>query len=182
MSIGSLISEINSRILLSGASILGVITCQIGACAQKSKVLSCFSITTQLKICILDMVALIARRSKYDFWIPDEILTLEIKIQIKKIFFRDRKFWSNKKSEIFSDQKNFPIQKSKKKNDFSKKSIFSIFGWEFFLVQKNFGFFLSIWKIYLLSRNGIGSTGEYPQILHLEAASFFSFCYKSMLT
>ena len=44
------------------------------------------------KNCIFSMVALIARRSKYDFWIPDEILTLEIKIQIKKIFFRDRKF------------------------------------------------------------------------------------------
>ena len=82
MSIVSLISEINSPTQLSGASILGVITFQIGAQAQKSMVLSCFSITTQLKICILGMVALIARRSKYDFWIPDEILTLETKIQI----------------------------------------------------------------------------------------------------
>ena len=36
------------------------------------------------------MVALIARRSKYDFWIPGEILTLEIKIQ-KNIFFLDVK-------------------------------------------------------------------------------------------
>ena len=36
------------------------------------------------------------------------------------------------------------------------------------------GFFLSIWKIYLLSRNDIGSTVGYPQILHLELASFFS--------
>ena len=33
------------------------------------------------------MVALIARRSKYDFWIRDKILTLETKIQIKTQMF-----------------------------------------------------------------------------------------------
>ena len=33
------------------------------------------------------MFALIARSSKYDFWIPGGILTLEIKIQ-KNFFFR----------------------------------------------------------------------------------------------
>ena len=51
------------------------------------------------------MVALIARRSKYDFWIPDKILTLETKIQIKKYFSEienfDRKIFPN----FFSDQK-----------------------------------------------------------------------------
>ena len=36
------------------------------------------------------MFALIARRSKYHFWIPDKILILEKKIRIKKLFFRDR--------------------------------------------------------------------------------------------
>ena len=59
---------------------------------QKWKVFGLFFYDTPFKNCIFSMDALIARRSKYDFWIPDEILTLEIKIQIKKIFFRDRKF------------------------------------------------------------------------------------------
>ena len=63
-----------------------------GERVQKWKVFGLFFYDTPFKNCIFSMVALIARRSKYDFWIPDEILTLEIKIQIKKIFFRDRKF------------------------------------------------------------------------------------------
>ena len=46
------------------------------------------------------MFALIARCSKYDFWIPDEILTLEIKIQIKKYFFEIENF-DRKKNRIF---------------------------------------------------------------------------------
>ena len=46
------------------------------------------------------MVALIARRSKYDFLIPGGILTLEIKIQ-KKIFFLDVTFFGSK--NIFGD-------------------------------------------------------------------------------
>ena len=33
------------------------------------------------------MVALIARRSKYDFWIPGEILGLEKKSEQKSFFF-----------------------------------------------------------------------------------------------
>ena len=71
------------------------------------------------------MVALIAQRSKYDFWIPDEILTLEIKIQIKKYFFEienvDRKKIGKKMGP-----KNFPIQKwSKTFPDFFR-SKFSI--------------------------------------------------------
>ena len=53
---------------------------------QNSSFLDGFSITIQLKNCIFRIVALIARRSKYDFWIPGEILTLEMKIQIKKKF------------------------------------------------------------------------------------------------
>ena len=63
-----------------------------GERVQKWKVFGLFFYDTPSKNCIFRMDALIARRSKYDFWIPDEILTLEIKIQIKKIFFRDRKF------------------------------------------------------------------------------------------
>ena len=63
-----------------------------GERVQKLKVFGLFFYDTPFKNCIFSMVALIARRSKYDFWIPDEILTLEKKIQIKKIFFRDRKF------------------------------------------------------------------------------------------
>ena len=39
-----------------------------------------------VKICILGMVVLVARHSKYDFSSPDEILTLEIKIQINFFF------------------------------------------------------------------------------------------------
>ena len=85
-----------------------------GERVQKLKVFGLFFYDNPFKNCIFSMDALIARRSKYDFWIPDEILTLEIKIQIKKIFFRDRKFWSKKKAEFFSDQKKIPIQKSKK--------------------------------------------------------------------
>ena len=57
------------------------------------------------------MLALIARRSKYDFWIPGGILTLEIKIQ-KKIVFLDVKFFGSKKkfgdffgSKLFSSSK-----------------------------------------------------------------------------
>ena len=46
------------------------------------------------------MVALIARHSKYDFWILDGILILEIKIQ-KKIFFLDVNFFGSK--NIFGD-------------------------------------------------------------------------------
>ena len=74
---------------------------------QKWKVFGLFFYDTPFKNCIFSMDALIARRSKYDFWIPDEILTLEIKIQIKKIFFRDRKFWSKKKSGNFFGPKIF---------------------------------------------------------------------------
>ena len=73
------------------------------------------------------MVALIARRSKYDFWIPDEILTLEIKIQIKKIFSEIENVDWKKKSKFFPDQKKFRIQKSKNRF-FFEKSFFPIFG------------------------------------------------------
>ena len=77
-----------------------------GERVQKWKVFGLFFYDTPFKNCIFSMDALIARRSKYDFWIPDEILTLEIKIQIKKYFFEienfDRKIFSKKKS----DQKN----------------------------------------------------------------------------
>ena len=54
------------------------------------------------KKCVFRMVALIGRRSKYDFWIPDKILTLEKKIQKKKLFFRGRKFRSKKNRKFFS--------------------------------------------------------------------------------
>ena len=62
-----------------------------GERVKKCKVLGLFFYDTHFKNCIFSMVALIARRSKYDFWIPDENLILETKIQIN-FFFRDRKF------------------------------------------------------------------------------------------
>ena len=84
-----------------------------GEQVQKWKVFWLFFYDTPFKNCIFSMLALIARRSKYDFWIPDEILTLEIKIQIKKYFFEienfDRKIFSKKKS----DQKIFPSKNRK---------------------------------------------------------------------
>ena len=64
------------------------------------------------------MSTLIVRHSKYDFWIPDEILTLE---KTTIIFFRCRK-WKQ------SDRFFFGIKQKTQKNDFSKKTIFSIFG------------------------------------------------------
>ena len=67
---------------------------------QKWKVFGLFFYDTPFKNYIFSMVALIARRSKYDFWIPGEILTLEIKIQ-KKIFFLDVNFFGSK--NIFGD-------------------------------------------------------------------------------
>ena len=61
-----------------------------GEHARKSKVLGLFFSNTLLEICIFSMCALITRRSKYDFWIPDKILTLEKKSE--QFFFRGRKF------------------------------------------------------------------------------------------
>ena len=63
--------------------------------SPKCKVLGLFSLTTSFKICVFNTFALIARRSKYDFWIPGGILTLEIKIQ-KKLFFLDVKIFGSK--------------------------------------------------------------------------------------
>ena len=113
----------------------------IGEQDQKYKVFGLFFYDTPFKNCIFSMDALIARRSKYDFWIPDEILTLEIKIQIKKIFFRDRKFWSKKKSNFFRTQKKFPSKN--RKNRFFRKIDFSDFWmgeifWSDFFFRKIF--------------------------------------------
>ena len=44
------------------------------------------------------MVVLIAQRSKYDFWIPDELLILETKTQIKTKIFEVENFDRTKKS------------------------------------------------------------------------------------
>ena len=70
---------------------LGIQKGSNGERVQKYKVLGLFFYNTPLEICIFSMFVLIARRSKYDFWIPDKILVIEKKILIKKIFFRDRK-------------------------------------------------------------------------------------------
>ena len=144
MSIVSLISEINSPTQLSGAMFLGVITFTIGGHVQKSKVFGLFFYNTPLKIWILNIFALIARRSKYDFWIPDEILTLETKNQIKNIFFRDRKFWSKK----------FPPSKNQFLVRFFLYRFFRFLDGKIFLVRKNFRFFFrskfSISKIIFL--------------------------------
>ena len=56
------------------------------------------------------MVALIARRSKYDFWILGGILTLEIKIQKKIIFLDVKIFGSEFFSATFLEQFFFPTQ------------------------------------------------------------------------
>ena len=53
--------------------------------SKNARFLGCFFYDTPFKNCIFSMAALIARRSRYDFWIPDKMLTLETKIQI--IFF-----------------------------------------------------------------------------------------------
>ena len=57
-----------------------------GEHAQKYKVFRLFFYNTPLEICIFNIFALITRRSKYDFWILDNILVLEKKIRIKKYF------------------------------------------------------------------------------------------------
>ena len=82
--------------------------------SPKCKVLGLFSLTTSFKICVFSTFALIARRSKYDFWIPGGILTLEIKIQKKNMFSRFENFWiEKKKSAKFLDPIFFPNPKSK---------------------------------------------------------------------
>ena len=101
---------------------------------QKYKVFGLFFYDTPFKNCIFSLLALIARRSKYDFWIPDEILTLETKIQIKKIFFRDRKFWSKKNPEKKFGPKIFSHPKIENIDEKFPHRI-SIFGWENFLVR-----------------------------------------------
>ena len=93
------------------------------------------------------MVALIARRSKYDFLIPDGILTLEIKIQKKHIFSQYQICWIKKKvRRVFWIKKKLLIQNRHFRNfDFS--STFSILDEEFFLIQKNRRTFFSIQQI-----------------------------------
>ena len=70
------------------------------------------------------MFALMAQRSKYDFWIPGGILTLEIKIQ-KQTFFLDVKFVGSKKKfgDFFGSKK---ISSSKIEN-VEEKSKFRFF-------------------------------------------------------
>ena len=69
---------------VGGIGILGVSN---GGHPQNRRVLSHFSIATQTQNCIFSMLALIARRSKYDFWIPGEILGLEKKSEQKSFCF-----------------------------------------------------------------------------------------------
>ena len=97
------------------------------------------------------MVALIARRSKYDFWIPGEILTLEIKISLDVKIFQSKNifgdFWGPKifsypKIEIFDFGigKQFCSQKivenifRSKKIHIEKKYFFS----EFLFLESKF--------------------------------------------
>ena len=69
-----------------------------GEQVQKWKVFWLFFYDTPFKNCIFSMDALIARRSKYDFWIPDDILTLETQIQI---FFEIENFDRRKIRKMF---------------------------------------------------------------------------------
>ena len=64
------------------------------------------------------------QRSKYDFWIPDKILTLETKNQIKTQIFWDQKIWSTKKSGKFFGPNVFSYPKIRK-NWFFEKIYFS---------------------------------------------------------
>ena len=67
-----------------------------GERVQKCKILRLFFYNTLFINYIFSVVALIARCSKYDFWIHDQVLALETKIQIKNKKFRSRKCWSKK--------------------------------------------------------------------------------------
>ena len=96
------------------------------------------------------MVALIARRSKYDFWIPGGIFTLEIKIQ-KKIPFLDVKIFRPK--HIFGDFLGpifFSYAKIEKfdfgigKNCWSQKIAENIFRSKKFHIEKKY-FFLNFY-------------------------------------
>ena len=77
---------------------------------QKMSDFGFFSITTQFKIHIFSVFALIAQRSKYDFWIPGGILTLEIKFQKNFFFFSILFFFGSKK--IFWNLNSREFQKN----------------------------------------------------------------------
>ena len=76
-----------------------------GERVQKLKVFGLFFYDTPFKNCIFSMDALIARRSKYDFWIPDEILTLEKKNRSKKYFFEIENFDRKTNPDFFFGSK-----------------------------------------------------------------------------
>ena len=98
-------------------------------------------------ICIFRLFALIARRSKYDFWIPDKILDQSRKKILQKIYFQPKNFSIEKKIKCFffkiekksdpkkkSEQKNFDQKKIDQKNFNSKIENFNFFIKTFFLV------------------------------------------------
>ena len=76
-----------------------------GERVKKCKVCGLFFYDTPFKNCIFSMVTLISRRSEYDFWIPDEILILETKTQIKTTFFS--------RSKILTENYYFLIEKKR---------------------------------------------------------------------
>ena len=82
------------------------------------------------------MSTLIVRHSKYDFWIPDEILTLEKNLYQKNIFFEVENLDQKK-----SDPKKFIIKN--RKNRFFEKSFFLFFVW----FRKKIGPIVSIFDI-----------------------------------
>ena len=91
------------------------------------------------------MLALIARRSKYDFWIPDEILTLEIKIQTKKYFFEIENFDRKKIPEKKIGPKKFTHPKIKIRWEIcSKNRFFRFLDRYCFLIRKKIRIFFSI--------------------------------------
>ena len=105
--------------------------------SPKCKVLWLFSVTTSFKICIFSMFALIARRSKYDFWIPDGILTLEIKNNKTFFFSRYQIFWIEKKVRRFLWIKLFFLTQNRNFRNFDFSSKMSILDEDFFWSKKS---------------------------------------------
>ena len=111
--------------------------------------LGLFFYDTPFKNGIFGMVALIARRSKYDFWIPGEILTLEKKSRSKIIFLSRSKILIEKKIRNFFRTKIFSSSKNRKNHDFR---FFRFLDAEnFFGPKKKSGIFFSI-KIFDLEK------------------------------
>ena len=70
---------------------------------------------------------MLVRFSKYDFWIPEQILNVYRKNSTKNNFFRDQKILSKKSKNIFRDQTIFGKKVDEKVNEKWKFKIFDFF-------------------------------------------------------